>query len=47
MGRSRVRIVPDDEALGALIMWIHVQLDEAAVTYPQLARDMAYDRSWV
>jgi hypothetical protein len=42
-----MRIVPDDEALGALIIWVHAQLDEAGVTYTQLARDMAYDRSWV
>lgn len=47
MGRSRVRIVSDDAALGALIIWIHARLDEAGVTYTQLAHGMAYDRSWV
>jgi hypothetical protein len=47
MGRSRVRTVSDDEALGALVIWIHARLNEARVTYTQLARDMAYDRSWV
>lgn len=30
-----------------LVSWIHARLDEAGVTYTQLARDMAYDRSWV
>jgi hypothetical protein len=47
MGRSRAPIAPEETALAALISWVHARLDDTETTYTQLARDMAYDRSWV
>jgi len=47
MGRPRTPTAPNDEALATLVGWVHARLEETGMSYTQLARDVAYDRSWV
>ncbi len=47
MGRPRVLAPCRDTAMGALVRWVHARLDEAGVTYGQVAAEVAYSRSWV
>jgi transcriptional regulator with XRE-family HTH domain len=47
MGRPRMLIASGDAALGSLIRWVHDRLDEAGITYEQVAGDVTYSRSWV
>jgi Helix-turn-helix domain len=47
MGRRRRSVAPCDDALRALITWVHTRLDEQELSYTQLAREIRYDRSWI
>jgi len=47
MGRPRARVRPADSALGALLDWAHLRLDEAGVSYADIAVTARYDPSWV
>ncbi len=45
MGRQRRLIAPCDDALRALIVWMHAVLDEQMLSQAQLARDLSYHPS--
>lgn len=47
MGRPRALIASGDAALNALIRWIHARLNEAGVSYEDIARDAYCSRSSV
>lgn len=47
MGRPRVLAASGDAALTALTRWVHAELNAAAVSYEQIARDVYCSRSSV